>query len=524
MVSGPMSATTDSGSWSGLVTSGTGIEGAEGTWKVPSVTGAPGTDSATWVGVDGATNSYLIQTGTGQVPGVGYSARWDLPPAPSVTITAPDGSPAPVAPGDQMFARVSEVTPGTWSIYLADRTENWSFQHDFAYSGPGTSAEWIEEARTVNGKQTSLADFGSVQFAGTGIYENLGNGAGWYTTGMTAANEWDMNQGGKVRAAPGAPTAPAAGGQSFIDTYILPPSPPTRLAATTSGASINLSWQPPGQDGGLPVDRYVVYEQQTDGSFSALGYTASPSATLSGLSPGASYTLAVTAVNTGNWVSPVSDSLTVTVPVSTTSTTTATTTPVSTTTTTTPASTATVPGTPKAVASGPGQATVYWAPPTDTGAATPTGYFVTAHLEGGRGKTVFTRTTSTTITGLPSGTFYFTVVADSSSGASSPSRPSASVRITGAPTKVFVTTPTARTGPGEVAIRVTTNAPGARVQLFDEPYGATSFFSKAVAIASLAPYGNGVAQIDVDIARTNRFYAMVDGAKSNVVVTAVWVP
>ncbi len=518
MVSGRRSDTTDSGNWSGLVTSGTGIEGAQGTWTVPAVTGTAGTASSSWVGVDGVTNSDLIQTGTSQTPGEGYSAWWEILPAPSVTITSPDGSPAPVAPGDQMLARVSEVQPGTWSIYLADQTQNWSFQQDFAYSGPGTSAEWIEEAPNVNGQQTSPADFGSVSFAGTGVYGNFGNGTGWYATDMTASNEWDMTDPtGKILAAPGAPSTSPSGGQAFTDTYILPPSPPTGLAATASGTSISLSWQPPGSDGGLPVDGYVVYEQQAGGSFTAIGSTSSPSATLAGVSPGASYTLAVVATNAGGWTSPASSSLTVTVPVATPPSPTA---PSPTTTTSTPATTPGSPGTPQAAATGPGRALVSWNPPTSTGSPAVTGYFVTAHPVAGRGKTVFTRATATTITGLPAGTFYFTVVAVASAGAGAPSKPSVPVEIAGVPTKVFVTTPAPRTGPGEVTIRVTTNVPGARVQLFDEPFGATSFFSKAATTATPSPSGNGVAQLRVHIARTNRFYATIDGVESNVVVAA----
>lgn len=514
MVSGPRSDTTDSANWSGLVTSGSGIEGAEGTWTVPAVTGATGTASATWVGVDGASNSDLIQTGTAQDPGQGYSAWWEILPAPAVTIVSAGGSPAPVAPGDRMSASVSEVAPGTWSIALSDSTENWSFQQDFAYSGPGTSAEWIEEAPTVDGQQTSPADFGSVHFEGTGVYGAFGGRTGWYATDMTAANEIDMaDQAGKILAAPGSPSGSSGGGQAFSDTYILPPGPPTGLAATTGAASIDLTWQPPPSDGGLPVASYVVYEQQPDGSFSPIGSSPSPSATISGVSPGTGYSFAVAATNAGGWTSPTSSPLTVTVPTASS--------PSSTTTTTTTATTAGAPGAPHASSAGPGRASVSWDPPASSGGTPLTGYFVTAHLLGGRGRTVFARSTSTTISRLPAGRFYFTVVAVDPSGVGPPSQPSAPVEITDTPIEVFVTTPTPMTGPGEVTIRVTTNVPGATVRLFDEPFGSESFFPKTSAEAIPSAQGNGVAEVRVDISRTNHFFATVDGAGSNVVAAVV---
>jgi Peptidase A4 family len=36
----------------------------------------------------------------------------------------------------------------------------------FAYNGPGTSAEWIEEAPAVSGQPSVLANFGTAQFTG----------------------------------------------------------------------------------------------------------------------------------------------------------------------------------------------------------------------------------------------------------------------------------------------------------------------------------------------------------------------
>ena len=69
-----------SSNWSGYAeTSSTPFSGITGEWKVPGVTGPNGSYSATWIGIDGFTNSSLIQTGTEQNYLNGsaeYSAWW----------------------------------------------------------------------------------------------------------------------------------------------------------------------------------------------------------------------------------------------------------------------------------------------------------------------------------------------------------------------------------------------------------------------------------------------------------------
>ncbi|MST34807.1 hypothetical protein GHK86_19025, partial [Acidimicrobiaceae bacterium USS-CC1] len=314
MVTGEATNASSSTNWSGLVMTGTGIQGAEGAWTVPAVAGAVGTDSATWVGVDGASNSDLIQTGTAQTPGGGYSAWWEILPAVSVTITDAAGSPAPVRPGDSILASVQEVHAGTWTIYIADQTQGWYFQQNFSYSGPGTSAEWIEEAPTDNGQQTAPADFGTVDFSDTGVYEGSGSSPGWYATDLTASNEIDMVNatGTHILAAPGSPSAPSGNGQAFRDSYILPPSSPTGLTGSWTGSGIYLTWAPPSDTGGLPIQRYIVERQAPDGSSSTVGTTTGTSLTVGGAMPGAAYTFAVVAENAGAWMSPSSAPVTVT--------------------------------------------------------------------------------------------------------------------------------------------------------------------------------------------------------------------
>jgi hypothetical protein len=130
------------------------------TLRTPPSSGASGT----WIGIDGYSNTSLIQTGTAQIISGGatqYYAWYEILPAPAVTIGG-------VNPGDAMSANVFEVSPGTWTITIQDTTLSASFSQNFSYSGPGTSAEWIEEVPTAM-PQPALANFGTAAFTGLGF-------------------------------------------------------------------------------------------------------------------------------------------------------------------------------------------------------------------------------------------------------------------------------------------------------------------------------------------------------------------
>ena len=151
-----------SSNWSGYALDTSTYSAITGQWVVPTVSRTKGpTYSSSWIGIDGFNNSNLIQTGTEQdyaSGGAQYYAWWEILPAAETEISYP------VAAGDHMSASIVNDGNGDWTITLTDITQNWTFSTVQAYSGPGTSAEWIEEAPTIGGHVATLAHYGQTTF------------------------------------------------------------------------------------------------------------------------------------------------------------------------------------------------------------------------------------------------------------------------------------------------------------------------------------------------------------------------
>ncbi len=141
------------------------VVGVSGTWIVPRVRASVDDRfCAAWVGIGGQLDSTLIQTGVEQdsVNGqVTYSAWYELLPDIEVTITTLN-----VSPGDKIKASINLVDSVTnkWSIELEDVTKGQRFSHEFFYESSRLSAEWIVERPTVDGRLSTLADFGNLTF------------------------------------------------------------------------------------------------------------------------------------------------------------------------------------------------------------------------------------------------------------------------------------------------------------------------------------------------------------------------
>jgi hypothetical protein len=300
MRTGSVRAVTYTGNWSGLGGTGAGIQGAGGNWVVPAVkaSGSP-RYSSSWVGVDGLNNTSLIQAGTEQDTADGYYAWVEILPAAQSLIVDSTGQPAIVRPGDSMTGSVAQGVPGVWTIYLQDNTENWFFQQNFAYGGPAASAEWIEEAPNVNNAQSTIANFGKAHFSGTAIYSS----GAWYSTNMNASNEIALGSPlTRILAMPSAPSAQSTNGQSFTDTYVTPPSPPTNVTAGPRVGAVALTWKPPVSNGGTRIVNYSVRVFRA-GVLQRTVTVTGTSTTVGQLVPGAQYTFAVAAHSFGNYTS-----------------------------------------------------------------------------------------------------------------------------------------------------------------------------------------------------------------------------
>jgi hypothetical protein len=114
-----VSQAAQSTNWSGYVDAGSPFTAISGTWVVPTVQPSAATlASGIWIGIDGATNSSLIQTGTAQLSEggkTGYYDWYDLLPAQPVNLVS-------VAPGDKMRASIVETSAGRWTIAINDVT------------------------------------------------------------------------------------------------------------------------------------------------------------------------------------------------------------------------------------------------------------------------------------------------------------------------------------------------------------------------------------------------------------------
>jgi hypothetical protein len=223
--------------WSGYGQVGGPFTNIVGAWTVPAVGSDAGSDSSSWVGIDGFGNSSLIQVGTeqdystGNWFGIGdgphYYAWWEILPAAETAISNP------VSPGDKMIAIITPVgtatanTASNWTITLINETQHWSFSTTQSYSGPLTSAEWIEEAPSLsNGTILPLADYGSVTFD---VYDWLAGGA---SPNFTAFQSINMTaSAGNIISSPSNPDGDADGFTVAFGS--IPPPPPGPFVTTT---------------------------------------------------------------------------------------------------------------------------------------------------------------------------------------------------------------------------------------------------------------------------------------------------
>jgi hypothetical protein len=152
-----------SSNWSGYSATGGNFSSVTGTWTVPTVgTTTTGAD-ATWVGIGGITSNDLIQAGTqATVSGgaVAYDAWIEMLPASSKSISLS------VNAGDSVTVSITQKAGLDWLISMKNNTTGGAYSTTVQYRSSNSSAEWVQEAPSVNRGTVPLDDFGTLKFTG----------------------------------------------------------------------------------------------------------------------------------------------------------------------------------------------------------------------------------------------------------------------------------------------------------------------------------------------------------------------
>ncbi len=245
----------------------------------------------------------------------------------------------------------------------------------------------------------------------------------WYNFAVTATNAVGTSNPSVASNSVMAPDVPAA---------------PTNVSATTNqNGSVTVSWTDPANNGST-ISGYGIVPSPACGSCSYTNLSGSTlsSATVSGLTPGGTYSFTVTATNGVGTGSASTASNSVVAP--------------------------NVPAAPTigTAVSGNGSASVSWTAPTVTNGSTITGYVVTPYLNGTTAQspqTFVSTATSQTVTGLTNGSAYtFKVAAINGVGTGAQSAASNSVTVATTPGAPTIGTATAGVG----SATVTWTAPG----------------------------------------------------------------
>jgi hypothetical protein len=152
--------TADPPNWSGRADVGKSFTAVIGTFNVPNILPSSGpTTTSEWVGIDGATNSSLIQAGVTEMydpttNSVSTYAWWEILPAANTPIQMS------VSTGDICTVTIYQVSGSTWDINFEDNTNGQTFNTEQSYYGPETSMEWIVEAPIgASGKEDVLGHY-----------------------------------------------------------------------------------------------------------------------------------------------------------------------------------------------------------------------------------------------------------------------------------------------------------------------------------------------------------------------------
>ncbi len=258
--------------WGGYAVTSSAVTSARGSWIVPTMyPGASPTTtyySAFWVGIDGFSSSTVEQTGIlAETRGksITYFAWYEFYPAGMYEIVTATSTttgkpvPATVTSGDTMTATVTYVgsvagvfsspsgplssassvfsspigafsSPGRdppgrssgseFTATITDTKAGWSYTYTGTVSNAArSSAEWIVETPSVNGRIASLADFSTVSFSSCSAATASGpislSSSSVYAITIVAENKAETTM-----ATPSIPLSLSTSGGSFTDTWV----------------------------------------------------------------------------------------------------------------------------------------------------------------------------------------------------------------------------------------------------------------------------------------------------------------
>ena len=257
----------------------------------------------------------------------------------------------------------------------------------------GQSNQLVLNWTAPNNNGSAITDY-LIQYSTDGgqTWQTYSDGVSSSTTATLTGLTNGANYSFKVSAISAIGTGLASTSSASVPVVALPGAIASAPTATASPGQIVLSWSAPASNGGAAITDYTI-EYSTDGGATwqtyADGTSAATTATLTGLTSGASYTFKISATNslgsgTASTVSTAAVAQPATAP-------------------------AAISQTTATAGSNPGEVVLTWTAPAANGSAI-TDYLIEYSLDGGVTWVTFTDGTSTatsaTITGLTVGTSY----------------------------------------------------------------------------------------------------------------------
>jgi hypothetical protein len=200
------------------------VKSVTGSWTVPILTCTAGqaTYVATWVGIDGYSDSTVEQTGTEQqcssTGALSYYAWYEMYPNPMKQLFK-------VNPGDVMTATVTHKSSSSFLLTIKDATTGTSQSVTAKVQGAKLqSAEWIVEAPSSSSGVLPLANFGVAYF--TSAQYTTAAGA-TYAIDAGSSNSYSsitMNDPANGAAATPSTLTDSNGASSFNVVYSAPAS------------------------------------------------------------------------------------------------------------------------------------------------------------------------------------------------------------------------------------------------------------------------------------------------------------